>query len=99
MGDQDDAVAVAHRGRSGTGMGDVMQRPSSRGSGGVGQQPSRANRAAALSSERVQAGLQAPWDTPKKGLDAASVNSGSTGVSTGVRVAAPPGGKSSIQLF
>lgn len=91
--------AAARRGRSGTGMGDVMQRPSSRESGGLGQQQSRANRAAALSAERVQAGLQAPWDHPTKGHDAASIHSGSTGVSTGVKVAAPPGGKSSIELL
>lgn len=90
-------TAAAQRGRSGNGMREAMQRPSSRESGGIGhQQQSRANRAAAASAERVHAGLQAPWDNPSRG-DAASVNSGST--NAGVRIAAPPGGKSSLQLF
>mmetsp|Transcript_119038 Transcript_119038/g.337460 ORF Transcript_119038/g.337460 Transcript_119038/m.337460 type:complete len:351 (+) Transcript_119038:87-1139(+) len=90
-----DSPSSKARGNVGDGMREAMQRPNSRGSGNSNQQ-SRANRAAALSAERVQAGHGAPWDHAPRSNDGASAHSG---VSSGVRIAAPPGGKSSLQLF
>lgn len=82
-------ACAAERGRSGGGMREAMQRPSSREEASR-RQPSRESRAAAQAAQRRQNGILQPWDQEGLGLAAPCP------VRTEVKVAAPPGGKSSL---
>mmetsp|Transcript_148303 Transcript_148303/g.413061 ORF Transcript_148303/g.413061 Transcript_148303/m.413061 type:complete len:355 (-) Transcript_148303:174-1238(-) len=86
------AAAAAPRGRSG-GSGAMQHSGSAEALGR--RQASRERRAAASAERRTQAGAAMPWDQLLDGFGGAAAPSA---VRTDVRVAAPPGGRSTLQL-
>lgn len=88
-----DAAGSVMRGRDGNGMREAMQRPSSREA--LARAPSREGRAAKQAERRRQNNCLAPWDHEE--LAGPAMPRGGP-VRTEVKVAAPPGGRSSLSL-
>mmetsp|Transcript_108330 Transcript_108330/g.209722 ORF Transcript_108330/g.209722 Transcript_108330/m.209722 type:complete len:395 (+) Transcript_108330:135-1319(+) len=89
---QQDAAMSAVRGRDGSGMREAMHRPSSREA--LSRAPSREGRAAKQAERMRQNCAIAPWEHEE--LAGPAVPRGP--VRTDVKVAAPPGGRSSLSL-
>eukprot|EP00403_Amphidinium_massartii_P032989 CAMPEP_0178442582 /NCGR_PEP_ID=MMETSP0689_2-20121128/38272_1 /TAXON_ID=160604 /ORGANISM="Amphidinium massartii, Strain CS-259" /LENGTH=363 /DNA_ID=CAMNT_0020066199 /DNA_START=162 /DNA_END=1253 /DNA_ORIENTATION=- len=94
--DAHSAPGVAQQAAQGDGAGvrEVLHRPNSRGSAGQ-QQPSRCSRAAAEAAQRREVGGALPWDNFIMAPEQPKLRQ----IKTEVKVSAPPGGKSTFQLY